>query len=176
MEALLSKATRSCPFLASHSPATLRMMSTTSSSSSSSSSSEATAGMMMNACPHMMATLSAATTESVQPDHGSNKRTALFLAAQGCPVMGRALAVQLMKTTRRYYATDAISTSSSSSISTRLLTRLIASSPKKQMASAVSPTQTVLPNDVPPFARKPSRFDQPVKPTGLCWLHYSTSV
>ncbi|KAI9349991.1 pyridoxal phosphate-dependent transferase [Zopfochytrium polystomum] len=107
MEALLTNATRTCPFLASSSSATLRKLSTA-------------------ACPHAFDASASTPAGLVGTTIG---RSALFRAAEQCPVMGRALAVQSAKLS-----------SSGTFRHHQGQSRRISSSSKKQMATPVTPT------------------------------------
>ncbi|KAJ1563070.1 mitochondrial 5-aminolevulinate synthase [Cladochytrium tenue] len=77
MEALLSNAAQCCPFLAKTSPAALRQLSST--------------------CPHPLRSAMMSTSAGAVAVGGNS---ALFRAAQHCPVMGRAMAIRSMKVAR----------------------------------------------------------------------------
>lgn len=111
----------------------------------------------------MMATMAGSASATIKAEPVADqslpekKTTALFRAAQDCPVMGPALAVQTMKTTRQLFS-RAENVASRSPANNLQQSRSISSSPKKQMATAVTPAKTLLPDDLPPFVRQPSLF------------------
>ncbi|KAI9355068.1 pyridoxal phosphate-dependent transferase [Zopfochytrium polystomum] len=155
MEALLSNATRACPFLARSSPASLRQMSSASSSSSS-------------FCPHSIVVAPTTTTTTI----GSG--SALFRAAVECPVMGRALAVQSIR-----LAAFRPGRSNSTSISGRpSRPRYISSSAKNCMASPAAAPETTASNRLGdlPGETPSSTMKKPVAKTALAGISPSPSA
>ncbi|KAJ3098014.1 mitochondrial 5-aminolevulinate synthase [Phlyctochytrium planicorne] len=128
MEALLSNVSRACPFLARTPASTLRQMSTT------------------GGCPHAavasVGAIPAATAAKTPASAGP--KTALFRAAQQCPVMGRALAVQSVRL-NNFVGCH----------------RNISSSPKGRMATFTDEAFVKHEKSIPPFARSP-RVAEPI--------------
>jgi hypothetical protein len=114
-------------------------------STSSSAAAAAIAAATAAGCPHSAAAVPSTPPSMVAPTPTS----ALFRAAQSCPVMGKALAVQSMKTVKKTGNHTAASTSSTSNSG---FARHISSSPKGHMASPATPSSagaSVVPP--PPF-------------------------
>ncbi|KAJ3324183.1 mitochondrial 5-aminolevulinate synthase [Blyttiomyces sp. JEL0837] len=137
MESLLSNVTRSCPFLARTPASALRHM-----------SSLPAAGNGI--CPHAVAAASAVQAEMAIPvapsraatATGAGPTSALFRAAQRCPVMGKALAVQSVKMMH----TSASTTAGTTGVANmgvhhhhhKTPSRKISSSPKGRMATTTA--------------------------------------
>ncbi|KAJ3102688.1 mitochondrial 5-aminolevulinate synthase [Phlyctochytrium bullatum] len=125
MEALLKNVVRTCPFLARTPASALRQMSS------------ATAG-----CPHAAAAAAAAAADATSapqaPAAASAPTSALFRAAQSCPVMGKALAVQSVRSRAHHHHQQH---------------RHISSSPRGRMATMVAPEVRREMPPPPPFVR-----------------------
>ncbi|KAJ3200425.1 mitochondrial 5-aminolevulinate synthase, partial [Dinochytrium kinnereticum] len=121
MESLLSNVTKSCPFLARTPASALRQLST----------------IVPPGCPHH----AAANVVPKPAVVASGPTTALFKAAQQCPVMGKALAVQ--------------------SVRNSIGRRSISSSPKGRMATMTDVSETFKKHEVPPsFGRTGARVSE----------------
>jgi hypothetical protein len=143
---------RSCPFLNRTPPSALRRLNDGVGSAMSMSS----ASEISNQCPHLSANQAEAEATLPSSKTAGTSPSPLFQAAQKCPVMGTALAVQSRKMSSKAKSSSSgiVNVSDRNSNSRKMgksPSRSVSASPKGRMASLSTPNPTRAGVEVPPI-------------------------